>query len=66
MLRRPVNDTIPNDVWNAIPYRNDKEKIRITKELERNRQRRGIRFIEIDDRNNNIIYSHRMEEGAFH
>ena len=41
------------------------DKIRITKELEASRHRRGIKFIEDDDRGN-IIYSHRMEQGAFH
>jgi len=65
MIRRPVKEVYINDVWNAIPYKNNKDKIRITKELEASRHRRGIKFIEDDDRGN-IIYSHRMEEGAFH
>jgi len=66
MIRRPVKeDYFINDIWCAIPYKNNKDKIRITKELEANRRRRGIKFIEDDDRGN-IIYSHVMEEGAFH
>ena len=66
MIRRPVKeDYFINDIWCAIPYKNNKDKIRITKELEANRRRRGIKFIEDDDRGN-IIYSHVMEQGAFH
>jgi len=65
MIRRPAKETFINDIWCAIPYKNNKDKIRITKELEANRHRRGIKFIE-DDERGNIIYSHKMEQGAFH
>jgi len=65
MLRRPTKEIYINDVYQSIPYKNDKDRIRITRELERNKHRKGIKFIEDDDRGN-IIYSHVMEQGAFH
>jgi len=64
MLRRPVKEIYINDVWQSIPYKNQDDRIAKTGELVANKKRMGIRNIE-DDEKGNIIYSHRMEEGAF-
>ena len=53
MVRRLAKENyFVNDIWCTIPYKNNKDRIRITKELESNRRKRGIRTIEDDERGN--------------
>ena len=65
MERRVVKNVFVNDIVKSMPYKDDNDRISKTKELERNRQRMGIRGLIEDDERGNIIYSHRMEEREF-
>jgi len=60
MRMRQVKDVFINDSVEAIWYRNDKEKIKIIKDLEMKR-RRGVdvKNIETDEKRSCIIYTYR-------
>jgi len=62
MVRRPANNIYINDVCKTEFYNTDKERIKIVTEFER----KNYRILEVVDERNMIIYSHRMEAGAFH
>jgi len=58
MIRRPVKEVYINDVWNAIPYKNNKDKIRITKELEANREISAEKINKIKSLQNDVLVLH--------